>query len=252
MKLFKAFTACFSTYSRIPMPRVELDSDDMKYALIFFPFIGVVIGGLEYCLFSISVKHSVPVFCFALLSAVIPLLVTGGIHVDGFMDAMDAFNSYGEKEKKLEIMKDPHTGGFAVIKLATFGMAYVAFAYLLNKDTIIPFAISFMISRTLSGISVCLLKGAKQNGMLHALRENTENKIASTCLILFLSAEIVVLLMNNAVIGLISVIVIVVFFVLYKKKCYKEFGGITGDTSGYYLCMMELMLLVAAVIGGRI
>ena len=43
------------------------------------------------------------------------LLVTGGIHLDGFMDTTDARSSYGDREKKLAILKDSHVGAFAVI-----------------------------------------------------------------------------------------------------------------------------------------
>ena len=45
----------------------------------------------------------------------VPLLVTGGIHLDGFMDTTDARSSYGDMEKKLAILKDSHVGAFAVI-----------------------------------------------------------------------------------------------------------------------------------------
>lgn len=43
-----------------------------------------------------------------------PLLVTGGIHIDGFSDTMDALSSHAERQKKLEIMDDPHIGAFGV------------------------------------------------------------------------------------------------------------------------------------------
>ena len=53
--------------------------------------------------------------CFAFVGLAIILLVTGGIHMDGYMDTMDALHSYGNREKKLEILKDSHIGAFAVI-----------------------------------------------------------------------------------------------------------------------------------------
>lgn len=55
-----------------------------------------------------------------------PLIITGGFHVDGFMDTMDALHSYQPRERKLEILKDSHIGAFSVIKLAEFGLIYVA------------------------------------------------------------------------------------------------------------------------------
>ena len=46
------------------------------------------------------------------------MAVTGGFHIDGFMDTMDAFHSYKPREEKLAILKDSHIGAFAVIMLA--------------------------------------------------------------------------------------------------------------------------------------
>ena len=43
IKIAKAFIVAFSMYSKIPMPGVKWDSDDMKYHFCFFPFIGAVI-----------------------------------------------------------------------------------------------------------------------------------------------------------------------------------------------------------------
>ncbi len=50
----------------------------------------------------------------------IPVFVSGGIHLDGFMDTMDALGSWGDKEKKLEILKDSHNGAFAVIGICCY------------------------------------------------------------------------------------------------------------------------------------
>ena len=48
------------------------------------------------------------------------------IHMDGFLDTMDALNSYGSREKKLEILKDSRTGAFAVIGFGLYLVASLA------------------------------------------------------------------------------------------------------------------------------
>ena len=53
-----------------------------------------------------------------------PVAVTGGIHLDGYADTSDALSSYGDREKKLEILKDSHCGAFAVIRLCSYFVAY--------------------------------------------------------------------------------------------------------------------------------
>lgn len=252
MNLLKAFTACFSTYSRIPMPCVNFDSDDMKYSIIFFPAIGIVIGIVECLLYALEGWINIPKICIALMAAVIPLVITGGIHVDGFMDMQDALNSYGDKEKKLQIMKDPNTGAFAVIKLATFGLVYITFAYLLKGKYVFLYALSFVISRTLSGISVCSIKGAKTDGMLYTLKENSKEKVIINSLIFFFAVEMVLAVMVDVIIGVAFIVASVCVTVYYKNKCIKNFGGITGDTSGWFLCIMELSFLIIAALGAII
>ena len=57
----------------------------------------------------------------------IPLMITGGFHVDGFMDTMDAFHSYQEKEQKLNILKDSHIGAFAAVSYTHLAKAYESY-----------------------------------------------------------------------------------------------------------------------------
>lgn len=250
MKIIKSFIACFSTYSRVPMPHVSLDSDDMKYALIFFPFIGAVIGLFEALLFIGCRYINVPVFVRTLIAAIIPVVITGGIHIDGFMDVMDAMNSYGDRQKKLEIMKDPHTGAFAVIYLGVYALCYMAFLYLINEKSIIPFCISFVASRVMSGISVVTINSAKDSGMLHSVKMSSEKKNVLGALIIIGIFDFGVIAHYSVYSAVAFLIICVGGYLIYKRKCIREFGGITGDTSGYYLCIMELLLLVASSIGG--
>ena len=137
MRIIKAFAISFSMYSRIPMPQFEWKEEDMKYPLCFFPWIGAIIGGLLYVWGCLCGRYGIGKFCYCLIGAAIPMLVTGGIHVDGFMDAMDAFHSYQPRDQKLEIMKDPHIGGFSVIMLAVYGLIYIGALSEINDGTLL-------------------------------------------------------------------------------------------------------------------
>ncbi len=118
MKIIRSCIVSFSMYSKIPMPQFEWKEDDMKYMLCFFPWIGAVIGGLLWLWSLLCNRFGIGMICYVAIGTLIPLAVTGGFHVDGFMDTMDAFHSYQPREKKLEILKDSHIGAFAVIMLA--------------------------------------------------------------------------------------------------------------------------------------
>lgn len=252
MKPIKSFFACFSTYSRIPMPSVEFNTEDMEYVMVFFPFIGLVIGIIEYAIFYFCQYFGMPIFFRALIMSVIPLIITGGIHIDGYMDTMDAFSSYGDREKKLMIMKDPHIGAFAVIHLFVYEMIYLAFIYLLCDKSIIPFCLTFAFSRIMSGISTVTINGAKKEGMLHAITKNVQNKTVCIALIIEYIIVFFLLFRIDMLMAVIITAICIVGYLLYRRKMIKELDGITGDTSGFYLCLMEIILLIATSVRGII
>ena len=168
MKLLKALVISFSMYSGIPMPQFEWKEEDMKYMLCFFPWIGAVIGA-GIVLWSMLCKQAeLGMLCYTMGGAAIPLLITGGFHVDGFMDTMDAFHSYQPKEKKLEILKDSHIGAFSVIMLALYGLIYLgAFSEIKKESGLWIVCAGFVLSRVLSGIAVVTFRSAKSDGLLY-------------------------------------------------------------------------------------
>ena len=107
-QLWNSFKIAFSMYSRIPVPGSEWTKEHMKYTLCFFPAVGVIVGLLVICWsdFSRFLDFGMPARTAGL--TLIPVIVTGGIHMDGFMDTADALGSFRGKEKKLLILKDPH------------------------------------------------------------------------------------------------------------------------------------------------
>ena len=124
MKLIKNIIVAFSLYSRIPMPVFEWKEDDMKHNIVFLPWIGAVIGAVSYGLNLLFNYIDIPLICRMILFALAPLVITGGFHLDGYMDVQDALKSYKPVEEKLEILKDPHVGAFAIIRLLIFSLIW--------------------------------------------------------------------------------------------------------------------------------
>ena len=155
MHIIRGIAVAFSTYSKIPMPQFVWKEEDMRYSMCFFPWIGAVIGAILWGWFRLSALLGISTLAFILISAALPLIITGGFHVDGFMDTMDALHSYQPRERKLEILKDSHIGAFSVIKLAEFGLIYVAaLSQIVDYRALEVFCCGFFLSRCLSGLSV--------------------------------------------------------------------------------------------------
>lgn len=248
-KIGKAFVVAFSIYSKIPMPRFNWESEDMQYQLCFFPWVGAVIGALEIGWYHLALVLEIGSVAFVGISLVLPILITGGFHIDGFMDTCDALHSYQDREKKLEILKDPHIGAFAVIcVLAYFLLAMAGVAEMNRFEAIYICALSFFLSRTCSGISVITMKGAKNKGMLQTFSTTAAKKVVLSCLLIEGIICMVLMLMVDWKMGLSACLGTSGCYLYYYKKSYKEFGGITGDLAGFFVCIAELTtVLVMAV-----
>ena len=166
MKLLKAMAIAFSIYSKIPVPQFEWKEEDMEYMMCFFPWIGGVIGLFFFGWAVLCEKFAVGNVCYALIGAAIPLMISGGFHVDGYMDTMDAFHSYQSREKKLEILKDSHIGAFAAIMLALYYMIDIAaISEIHTQKAVSAVAAVFFLARCFSGIAVMTLQPAKKEGL---------------------------------------------------------------------------------------
>ena len=121
----QGFVVAFSMYSKLPMPRITWTKKNMKYCMCFFPLIGLVIGWLMYGWFRLALWAGFGGNFRTAVLILIPVAVTGGIHLDGLLDTADALSSYKSQEEKLEILKDSHAGAFAII----IGITYFVLAF---------------------------------------------------------------------------------------------------------------------------
>ena len=244
MRLLKSIAVAFSMYSRIPMPRFEWGSDDMKYHLIFFPWVGAVIGALEYGWYNLSFSMNLNLIVFTIIAMVIPVIITGGFHIDGFMDTSDALASWGDKEKRLEILKDSHVGAFAVIYLGVFALLMFAGIYSMSGlyKAFPAWCFCFFMARAISGI--CVVKGrkAKKEGLLSTESETASSAPVIICLAFqFLVCCIIVnTFYKIQLTAMLSALLISLIYYIYTAK--SKFGGITGDLAGWFVCVSELLM----------
>jgi len=164
-------------YSKIPMPRVEWNEKNMKYAMCFFPLVGAVIGGLMLLVRFLCGRFGFNTSVYAVVMTALPVLVSGGIHTDGFIDTVDALSSYGDKEKKLEILKDPHTGAFAIIGAVMYYLLFFGFmTEIWDIKATIAVSVGFVLSRSLSGLAIGIFKCAKNSGLLYTFKSAAHKK----------------------------------------------------------------------------
>lgn len=252
MNLLGAVVIAFSMYSRIPMPRIEWTKERMRYMLCFFPLVGAAIGAgmLLWMRFGRMLAGDGNFFRAVLV--MIPVFVTGGIHLDGLLDTADALSSYKPIEEKLEILKDSHAGAFAII----FGASYFLLMFGLYSEVTAEqmrlLAVGFVLSRALSGLSVVLFKKAKNSGLAASFSDMAQQKCVGAVMIFVILLCGAALLALDPVLGGAVLLAAAAVFGYYRWMSYRKFGGITGDLAGFFLQVCELMMALFVVIAARL
>lgn len=252
MNLFRSLLISFSMYSIIPMPRIDWDKDSMKYTFIFFPWVGLLIGGVSYGWLQFSVAQGFNHIFAAVIMALIPIIFSGGIHMDGLIDTCDAVFSYGDKEKKLEILKDPRTGAFGVIGCGVYLLMMLGInsQLLETPQYAVILCMIFFISRSIGAIALITVKKAKPDGLGSTFANAASNRINLTVLSLYLIIACALICIINITLGMILMFLLVMYLWYYISAIHKNFGGITGDLTGFLITSVELILLLILAIAG--
>lgn len=114
-QLWNGLKISFAMYSRIPTPSTDWTDDNMKYSMCFFPVVGMVIGAVMYGWYLLCGILPFGNTFQTAVYLVIPVIISGGIHMDGLLDTADALSSWQTMERRLEILKDSNSGAFAII-----------------------------------------------------------------------------------------------------------------------------------------
>ena len=194
-----------------------------------------------------------PLLRAALLTAV-PIAVTGGIHLDGYCDTVDALASHASRERKLAILKDSSAGAFAVIWCGVWFV--LNFALLTELESVPTAAAGFVLSRSLSALAIEHLPSARpaagpQAGMGAALKARSRFPWWTAAGYLVFCA-LAVLLWGDPAAGLAALTAAAVFYCVYRSVALSQFGGFTGDLAGWFLQVCELVILAAVVLTERV
>jgi adenosylcobinamide-GDP ribazoletransferase len=250
MSVLKAICIAVSTYSVLPVPRFDWTEDNMRHSLSALPLAGLPLGAFLLLWDWLCVRFGIGPVLFAAGAAALPILITGGIHMDGFCDTVDAVASRQSRERKLEILKDPHVGAFAVMYACVYLLLCFGFyAGLYSGAALGLVCVGFVFSRALAVCSAVMIPNARKSGMLAAFKSHLERRTALAAAVscALLCACGMILLHMPA--GIICILLSVIWFFVYRRMVFRQFGGATGDTTGFFLQVTELFILLGAVLG---
>ena len=240
MTVLQTIAVAFAMFSALPVPQFEWNEKNMRYAMCAFPLIGLVCGGL-WCLCGVL---PLPELARAAAFCLVPVAVTGGIHLDGYADTSDALSSYGDREKKLEILKDSHCGAFAVIRLCSYFVAYFGLcgSVRFTPRVGLCWTLALVLERGLSGLAVAAFPMAKNTGLAHTFASAADRATVRRVLALLAAVLCCAML---ALGGWALVLAALAVLWRYHAVACKQFGGITGDLAGWFLQKTEIWMLAA-------
>ncbi|MCM3707155.1 MULTISPECIES: adenosylcobinamide-GDP ribazoletransferase [Cytobacillus] len=250
MKWLKGLLINLQFFTSIPIPiSLPMDKPHLEKAIRTFPIAGLIQGGI-YAFILYAFLEWTP---FSLLAAAFAvwlagILLTGGIHLDGWMDASDAFFSYRDQEKRLEIMSDPRVGAFGVLSVIVLLGARFLFIYeivlLLNPSSYFLIAVIPFLSKMVMGILLINVKAAKEEGLGSLFQQAAAKTTLSIYPVFLLAATAAAWLAGYpAIVGfLIMVLFSILFLVFLSRKVIAWYGGMTGDVLGASVEGTEVLL----------
>lgn len=247
MIVIETVLVAFAMFSAIPLPQPEWNGKNMRYAMCAFPLVGLVCGALWFGWGAACRWLDVPDLLRGAGLCLIPVLVTGGIHLDGYADTCDALASCAPPEKKQEILKDPRCGAFAVIRLCGYFTAHLALCTALRptEEALWRMGLAFVLERGLSGLAITRFPLAKNTGLAHAFATASDRRRAGRVLMAECALAAAGMTALGGVTGLVMAAGAMLVFWHYRRVADRQFGGLSGDLAGWFLQRAELWMLGA-------
>lgn len=234
-----AFSMTQSMFCRIPWPFSAWDPQARKMMLLFLPVIGLEVGAVWMLGWYVCELFALSTALRGLILCAIPFLMTGFIHLDGYMDVTDAVGSCRDLEKRRIILKDSHVGAFAVIGCSLLLLAMFACGTSVERGggclLLIP-----VVSRCGSALAVTILPAMSTSQ--YAGQKTNRKHVVILCVMLTATLVIGFCCFGTAAL---SLLVAAAGYALALRRGYHGLEGMNGDISGYALTLSELAGLAA-------
>ena len=232
----------------MPLPEKflpEWTRDNLRHFCVMLPVTGIIFFAPVWAALFLGLRELVNLSpaLRGLFMTLITLALTGGLHMDGLLDTCDAIFSHQNRETRLKILDDPHSGAFAVIGcVSALMLKTLLFAEFFAGDSSVSalhVALIPVSSRLGMGILLACMNFAKSGGLAVSLGESRSPRDKYLLMMIFLAIIIC---------DFITGIIIALITLLWCRICSKIFGGITGDLLGAFVEVSEIILLAGQVI----
>lgn len=239
-KVFNSFAFALQHLTRFHLFNVAFDERCFGRSGMFFPLVGLILGGLLIFVYWFA-DFFLPPGAAAAVTVVGLVIMTGGMHMDGFMDTMDGVYSGRSRSKKLEIMKDSRVGAFGVLgAVCLLLLKFSLFIGLAGVNYFSALLMMTVFSRWSMTFAIARFPYVREEGLGKLYKIHTGNiELAVASITAF-----VVALAVGSVGGILILVVIALTAYLLCKHWNSALGGLTGDTYGALNEILEVFVLI--------
>ena len=224
----------------MPEPR------QMGRSLLFYPVIGLLFGLLLWLASQWLAGVAAPLHAALLLT--LWVLLSGALHGWPGRHRRRVAGGFGDRERTLQIMKDPRSGPIAVVTVVlVLLLKFCALWVLVERDAGAWLVLGPVVGRA---ALLGLFMGTpyvRPGGLGQALADHLPRQAAGWTLV---GSALVCVLLGGLTVLWVLLVSVVVFFWIRHLMC-RRLGGTTGDTAGALLELLELTVVLGLALSGH-
>jgi adenosylcobinamide-GDP ribazoletransferase len=216
---------------------------ELGAAVGFYPLVGLILGGILLAANYLLTLFMPPLVRLALILA-LWVILTGALHLDGFLDACDGLLGGYTPESRLEIMRDERVGAFALA--GGILLLLIKFSALSAITPITPaLLLAPVLGRWGMAIALVAFPYARPQGLGREVKDNATRRqaVLATVFALVISLAVAWWWADWRVLLTFAAAALVVW--VGAKYTLRRIPGLTGDIYGALNEIIEVIVLLA-------
>jgi adenosylcobinamide-GDP ribazoletransferase len=226
----------------LPVGAADRERDGLGGAVPWFPLIGALIGALAGAV-RVLAQPPLGASVASVLALVSLVGLSGALHQDGLADAADGLGVRGDRERRLEVMRDPAVGAFGMLALLGWALLFLAaLESLSDAHALRALLAAAALARWAALLHAAAAPPARADGLGAAFQPRPAGLAAASAL-----AVAIAELACGPLAGLAAIGAVLLTTALSAVWARQALGGRTGDTLGATIALTEVAVCVALV-----